>query len=528
MIKDSPRHSSIVVFCLMVLWLAMTSWARPLMLPDEGRYVGVALEMLRSGDWLTPTLDGLPFFHKPPLFYWITAASLSLFGLSEWAARWASVIGACVAAFALYRYLVHYAGHRLAQMSCLILLSQPLFFAGAQFANLDMLVAGCISATILLAGAAVQNIQRQNPYKAQLALAYLFAALGVLAKGLIGIVIPGMVIVFWLLLLKRFSLFWRLAWWPGLVLFLLVGAPWFVAMHDRYPAFLDYFFVVQHFKRFTTSGFNNVQPMWFYPVILAVLALPWTMWIFPIFKRSYWYREPFAPTRLLMWVWLSVVVIFFSLPHSKLIGYILPAAPALSFLLADCALQLRNHSKAAQKWWFASTITAILMCWLMVVAFTVLPGKDTRSLASVMKAQRAPSEPVIFFDEYYYDLAFYANLNRLPWVVENWGDPSFLERDNWRKEVLDAAQFNPSQARLNMLKPDAVMAKLCEEPVSWGLIPQTHIGRYPFLEKAQVVAKDTKTLLLKFDRSDQNLTAMLNCPEKPIDGSPNTSEQPPQ
>ena len=75
------------VAAVVLAWLAASAWLRPLQLPDEGRYVGVTWEMLRSGDWLTPTLDGLPYFHKPPLFYWITAGSMALFGLDEAAAR---------------------------------------------------------------------------------------------------------------------------------------------------------------------------------------------------------------------------------------------------------------------------------------------------------------------------------------------------------------------------------------------------------------------------------------------------------
>src|SRR5689334_14106977 len=93
-----------VLLLLTVVWLGASAGLRQLSLPDEGRYVGVAWEMLRSGDWLTPTLDGLPFFHKPPLFYWITAASLSLFGLNEWAARAAPIFGGFVAAASLYLF----------------------------------------------------------------------------------------------------------------------------------------------------------------------------------------------------------------------------------------------------------------------------------------------------------------------------------------------------------------------------------------------------------------------------------------
>jgi 4-amino-4-deoxy-L-arabinose transferase-like glycosyltransferase len=75
------------VALIVLAWVGAFAWLRSLMLPDEGRYVGVAWEMVRSGDWVTPTLNGLPYFHKPPLFYWITASSLTLFGNVEWAAR---------------------------------------------------------------------------------------------------------------------------------------------------------------------------------------------------------------------------------------------------------------------------------------------------------------------------------------------------------------------------------------------------------------------------------------------------------
>ena len=90
---------------LVMAWFACTAWARALMLPDEARYVGVAWEMLRSGDWLTPTLNGLPYFHKPPLFYWITAGSLELLGRHEFAARVAPILGATLGAMALFLFL---------------------------------------------------------------------------------------------------------------------------------------------------------------------------------------------------------------------------------------------------------------------------------------------------------------------------------------------------------------------------------------------------------------------------------------
>ena len=102
--QGGDRSGSLVVLLLAALWLAATLWMRPLALPDEGRYGGVPWEMLRSGNWLVPTLDGLPYFHKPPLFYWISAAAMSLFGTTEWAARVAPFLGGVAACAALYGF----------------------------------------------------------------------------------------------------------------------------------------------------------------------------------------------------------------------------------------------------------------------------------------------------------------------------------------------------------------------------------------------------------------------------------------
>src|SRR3569832_1176916 len=136
---------------LAVLWLAATGWVRTLALTDEGRYVSVSWETLRSVYWVTLSLDGLPYFHKPPLFYWITAASLSVFGMNEWAARLAPLVGAAAAAASIYLFALHHAGRTVARLALAMFVLQPLVFITNQNTNTDMLVAGCITATISLA-----------------------------------------------------------------------------------------------------------------------------------------------------------------------------------------------------------------------------------------------------------------------------------------------------------------------------------------------------------------------------------------
>src|SRR5262247_3397072 len=118
----SAAFTNATVLSLAVfLWFAALAWLRPLSLPDEGRYVGVALEMLASGNWLEPTLDTLPYFHKPPLFYWLTAASLATFGINTWAARLGSLLAATGGALGVYRFLWCWAGQAHARRALLVL-----------------------------------------------------------------------------------------------------------------------------------------------------------------------------------------------------------------------------------------------------------------------------------------------------------------------------------------------------------------------------------------------------------------------
>ena len=161
--RTTARWSPWLAFVGVAAWLGFSLGLRHLTLPDEGRYAGVAWEMIRSGDWLLPTLDGLPFFHKPPLFYWITSASLSVFGIHAWAARIAPWLGALLAAMALFLLLRRWSTSRVAGWALVILVTQPLFFGGAQFANLDMLVAGCITATIALLADSVLRLESGQP-----------------------------------------------------------------------------------------------------------------------------------------------------------------------------------------------------------------------------------------------------------------------------------------------------------------------------------------------------------------------------
>jgi 4-amino-4-deoxy-L-arabinose transferase-like glycosyltransferase len=494
---DPKLGGTAAVLIAAVLWLAATIWVRPLMLPDEGRYVGVAWEMMRSGHWLVPTLDGLPYFHKPPLFYWITAGSLSAFGLHEWAARAAPLLGGIAATGSLFMFASRWAGAAVARLSLLALVTSPLLFAGAQFANLDMLVAGCISATIIAFASAVLDLDEGRRPRRALFAGYLFAALGLLAKGLIGIVLPGMVIVAWVLVLRRPRALLALLWWPGLLLFALVGAPWFVAMQERFPDFLHYFFVVQHFQRFTTSGFNNPEPFWFYFALLPLGMLPWSAWLPAAVRRSWGHPER-RQLRLLMWLWLLLITVFFSLPRSKLIGYILPASVPLAFLVGDVlavALASSKRSVRARRLATVAAVAGAALCLGVIAVVTSAPDKSLRHLARTLAQHRAPGEPVIFLQGYYFDVPFYARLREPTPVIDRWDDKVLTSHDDWRKELLDAEQFQARSVAPVLVLPSGLMPLLCQGGATWLVGDVTMAQRYPVLSAATAVDRQGNTVL---------------------------------
>jgi 4-amino-4-deoxy-L-arabinose transferase-like glycosyltransferase len=473
------------IAALALAWLALTIGVRSLNLPDEGRYVGVAWEMLTSGNWLYPTLNGLPFFHKPPLFYWITASSLSLFGTHEWAARLAPLLGGAIAAFSLYGFLLRQSGRGTARWTLLILATQPLFFGGAQFANLDMLVAGFICAATLWGAEAALNLGRSEPYRGRLAGAYLAAALGMLAKGLIGIALPGMTILIWLAWTRRLGLLRRLVWLPGLALFFLVAAPWFVAMQERFPEFAHYFFVYNHFERFTEGGFNNAEPFWFYLPVVLGLTLPWSWWLAAAWRRHRCTADEQSSTRSLMWIWVAVIIGFFSIPSSKLVGYILPALPPLAYLVADALRSGREGLDTAPRAlkWAAGAAVAICLSAVIAVAVGIFDDKSNKHLSVQLAAERRPEEPVVFVGDQFFDLPFYLRLRNPVRIFDDWSPAYALRRDNWRKALYEAGTFDQAKAGRLLLDRSTLAGALCAEPVTWVVGRASAAREYPFLQR---------------------------------------------
>ena len=462
---ESPAR----VLGALAVWLLLTIWARPLHLPDEGRYAGVAWEML-SGDWLVPTLRGLPFFHKPPLTHWIGLAAMSLFGPEPWLLRLAPALGAWLMGAALWLALRRWRDARSAGIALLVLATNPLYFVGAQFINHDMLVAGMVSVAALCWVRALEVPGRAA--LGWLTAGWAVCGLGFLSKGLIGAVLPLLIVGPWLLAQRRWRDTLRLAHPGALLVGAAVALPWLLAMQQRYPGFFDYFIVEQHFRRYSGGGFNNAQPFWFYLAVLPVLTLPWSLWLPAALRRLRATQAaeaapsaaPLAlPALAGLWLWwVAAVVLFFSMPQSKLVGYVLPALPAWSALLAWGAAPGR-------RWRLAAGVGAML-CVGTIAALAWQAPKSNRDTALAFKRLAQPTDLVVFVDQSFYDVPIYAALARPALVASDWDNRELLRADSWRKELADAARFAPAQGR-ERLWPLARLRQLaCRGVPSWYFV----------------------------------------------------------
>jgi len=312
-----------------------------LLIPDEGRYSEIAREMLARGDYITPHLNGTIFLDKPILFYWLEALSIKLFGLQEWSLRlWPALFGiaGCMMMYIVGCLLF---SRRAGILAAFILSTTILYFLSAHYVNMDLEVAVWISAALL---SFIISMQYDN--KRILLLAYVFSGLAVLTKGLIGIVIPALVIGSWGACLKRWNLLLKINLGVGLFIISIITAPWYMLAQRATPDFFHYFFITQHFSRFLTHHFNGHQPFWFYLPVVLIGFFPWTVFLFQmLIKKIAWVgREPKKyQSDLFLLLWILVILLFFSLPSSKIIGYILPIFPPMALLMGSYFDSVWNH-----------------------------------------------------------------------------------------------------------------------------------------------------------------------------------------
>lgn len=502
-------RSNKVFFIVIALWLGFAASIRQLAVPDEGRYGDITRWMVASGDWLTPRINGIPFFHKPPLLHWLGGGLMEVFGPHIWVMRLVPVFAGMVMLLSVFWFVSRHAeakiSQSLARTSVLVLATSFLFYGSSQYVNHDLLVASWISLTVF----AFADYTLKNEKKS-LYLGYIAAALALLSKGLIGVLIPGMILLPWLI----FSGNWRripaLLHPFGLIIFLAIVSPWLYFAQQKYPNFLHYFFVEQQFDRFGGTEFNNKQPVLFYVGCLVISFLPWLLLIGTQYSwktaKTLLNKSVFG---LLVW-WAVSVIVFFSIPPSKLAGYILPAASPLAIYLAMVLHTMFNTSTTAVfyreklKNWSGLVLVALIAITLLVIPYlpktaNQLVGNELielfvlalvliisvgvigwklyqnkltafqvtllssllicSSITLLVKwldhktnddqmgfvSDLKPNMPLVFFHRYYYDIPFMLNRKQPTYWVEDW---KTVEGDNGAAQIKDGLRFEPQQSYL--------------------------------------------------------------------------------
>ncbi len=318
--------------------LAFSGLGMTLTEPDEGRYVEIPREMIATGDFVTPRLDGVLYLEKPPLYYWMNAASLEVFGHGPLAARfWSAALGLLGVALT-FRLARGVAGVRVALYAAAFLGTSPLWVVMAHLNTIDMALTFLTTLALACFWWAHEGTRRL-PWIAMFAV----AALAVLCKGLIGAVVPGAVVFLYLLATRRWSILRRVPWFSGLAAFAVLAVPWHVLAARATPQFLWFYFVHEHVLRYLTDEARRVEPFWFFLVVVGAGALPW-IGLLPsagslLARREA--RDAHGPERrdlaLFAALWAGFVIAFFSISKSKLIPYVLPAFPPLAILFALAA-----------------------------------------------------------------------------------------------------------------------------------------------------------------------------------------------
>ncbi|MSU23797.1 MAG: hypothetical protein EXS32_08240 [Opitutus sp.] len=323
----------------------------PLSNPDEGRYAEIPREMLASGDWVTPRLNGVNYFEKPPLVYWLTAVVGKIFGMNEWSVRAVPVL------FALWGVLLTYAAGRRLQdrtaglAAAIVLGTSLLYFVIGHIPILDMAVSVLMSQALFCFILGVRE-PAGAPRRWLFYQLYASLALATLAKGLIGFLVTGAVMFCWLLIFNQWHRLRPLHLPTGVLLFLGLAAPWHVLAALRNETWAHRYFVYEHWERFMSPVASRPGAWHYFLWIVLAGLIPWTGFLWPAVRdavsggpfgrfdgltagglKASWARRKENADAWFFVTWAVFIFFFFSISKSKLPPYVLPIFPALAWLI---------------------------------------------------------------------------------------------------------------------------------------------------------------------------------------------------
>ena len=327
-----PRHRLLQIWALVaVIALSIHLGGFPLLDPDEGRNAEVGREMALTNDYVMPQLDGLPYLDKPIVYFAAEAAAMEVLGPTETAARLPALLFTFALAGAAFCFARRVWGVAEAWLAFIATLASPLAVAFSRTVIFDSALAFFITVAIICFYFAIENGERRFAV-----IAWIAIGLGVITKGPVAIALPLLVAIPFAGKKVR-----RVFPLLGIVLFIVVIAPWVWAISRAVPDFLHYVLVVETTQRLTTGALKRTGPPWYFIPYLLGGALPWS---FVLFGQKLDRRDR---SILYLLLWIFIPLVFFSLSQSKRPQYILPLIPAVALLVARVWCDARRGTRIA-------------------------------------------------------------------------------------------------------------------------------------------------------------------------------------
>ncbi|MBA4421573.1 MAG: hypothetical protein C0390_00575 [Syntrophus sp. (in: bacteria)] len=314
---------NLILFLIPLLIYVVSLPFTPLMEPDEGRYSAIPSAMNTTSDYVTPRLKEAVYFEKPPLAYWATAIAFQIFGENEFSSRLFAALCAWACIILTYRMGTFFHDTRTGLYAGAVLTTFLYHAAIGRINILDMPLAFFVCMAIWSGFRYLASTERR---KIRLYLLYTFSALAFLTKGLIGIVFPFGVVIAWLIISRRWRDVFALFSPIGVLFFAAITMPWLILVQKANPDFFRFFFIQEHLLRYATRMHNRYQPFYFYLPIILAGTLPWCAFLPEVLrgirKNA---RGIFSGVeKRFFFVWICLILIFFSISSSKLIPYIAP------------------------------------------------------------------------------------------------------------------------------------------------------------------------------------------------------------
>lgn len=331
---------------------------------DEAVFSEATKEMVESGNWITPTYNGENRYDKPILFYWFMAISYKIFGINEFGARFPSAVSSCLLIVSLFFFLKHFQDEKTALCAAISSGLSLSFFVYSHAAVTDMTLTLFITLSLF---SFYYSVTGNENYPGQDTMYsygfYLFSALAFLTKGLVGIVFPFGIALIYMIATEKWGGIKKVFRLKGLILFLLISAPWYIAQFSiNGREFFDQFIMKHHFQRYVGVISGHKGPLYYYIPVLLISLFPWIAYLPAGIRNALKEKERLY---LFAFLWVVFIFVFFSFSTTKLPNYILPAIPAVSLLIAS-GMKIQD-----KRWWQFSHLFMASMALFMSVVFLI-------------------------------------------------------------------------------------------------------------------------------------------------------------